>query len=208
MRGKNMRDISQDEMRERMGNIDLIRDIIFGPKLQEYDSRIDKLESHLSLLEKEMHDRIEHVKTDCLTELRSSVDSLEQRIKSLNLTFQKDNADIRQLIDRSYQNLSGSLESIDKTLVSQTTSIRKELLETRENLQDDTRNLKSLILDELEKRFSLLTNAKVSRNDMADILFELGLRLKGTDLAKELKEVSNNNESNDVLLIEASKVSE
>ena len=203
-----MRDISQEEMRERIGNIDLIRDIIFGPKLQEYDSRLDKLESHLSLLEKEMHDRIEHVKTDCLTELRSSVDSLEQRIKSLNLTFQKDNADIRQLIDRSYQNFSGSLESIDKTLVSQTTSIRKELLETREKLQDDTRNLKSQILDELEKRFSLLTNAKVSRNDMADILFELGLRLKGTDLAKELKEVSNNNESNDVLLIEASKISE
>jgi hypothetical protein len=40
-----MRDITQEEMRERMGNIDLIRDIIFGPKLQEYDNRIDKLES-------------------------------------------------------------------------------------------------------------------------------------------------------------------
>lgn len=191
-----------------MGNIDLIRDIIFGPKLQEYDSRIDKLESNLSLLEKETHDRIEQVKTDCLTELRSSVDALEQKIKSLSLTFQKDHADIRQLIDRTYQNFSGSLESIDKTLVSQTTSIRKELSETREKLQDDTRNLKSQIFDELEKRFSLLTNAKVSRNDMADILFELGLRLKGTDLAKELKEANNNNESNDVLFIEASKVSE
>lgn len=191
-----------------MGNIDLIRDIIFGPKLQEYDTRIDKLESNLSLLEKETHDRIEQVKTDCLTELRSSVDALEQKIKSLSLTFQKDNADIRQLIDRTYQNFSGSLESIDKTLVSQTTSIRKELSETREKLQDDTRNLKSQIFDELEKRFSLLTNAKVSRNDMADILFELGLRLKGTDLAKELKEANNNNESNDVLFIEASKVSE
>lgn len=203
-----MRDITQEEMRERMGNIDLIRDIIFGPKLQEYDNRIDKLESNLSLLEKEMHDRIEQVKTDCLTELRSSVDALEQRIKSLSLTFQKDNADTRQLIDRTYQNFSGSLESIDKTLVSQTTSIRKELSETREKLQDDTRHLKSQIFDELEKRFSLLTNAKVSRNDMADILFELGLRLKGTDLAKELKEANNNNESNDVFLIEASKVSE
>lgn len=203
-----MRDITQEEMRERMGNIDLIRDIIFGSKLQEYDNRIDKLESNLSLLEKEMHDRIEQVKTDCLTELRSSVDALEQRIKSLSLTFQKDNADTRQLIDRTYQNFSGSLESIDKTLVSQTTSIRKELSETREKLQDDTRHLKSQIFDELEKRFSLLTNAKVSRNDMADILFELGLRLKGTDLAKELKEASNNNESNDVFLIEASKVSE
>jgi hypothetical protein len=203
-----MRDITQEEMRDRMGNIDLIRDIIFGPKLQEYDSRIDKLESNLSLLEKETHDRIEQVKTDCLTELRSSVEALEQKIKSLSLTFQKDHADMRQLIDRTYQNFSGSLESIDKTLVSQTTSIRKELSESREKLQDDTRNLKSQIFDELEKRFSLLTNAKVSRNDMADILFELGLRLKGTDLAKELKEANNNNESNDVLFIEASKVSE
>ncbi len=203
-----MRDITQEEMRDRMGNIDLIRDIIFGPKLQEYDSRIDKLESNLSLLEKETHDRIEQVKTDCLTELRSSVEALEQKIKSLSLTFQKDHADMRQLIDRTYQNFSGSLESIDKTLVSQTTSIRKELSESREKLQDDTRNLKSQIFDELEKRFSLLTNAKVSRNDMADILFELGLRLKGTDLAKELKEANNNNESNDVLFIEASKISE
>jgi hypothetical protein len=203
-----MRDITQEEMRERMGNIDLIRDIIFGPKLQEYDSRIDKLESNLSLLEKEMHDRIDQVKTDCLTEIRSSVDSLEQKIKSLSLSFQKDNADLRQLIDRTYQNFSGSLESIDKTLVNQTTSIRKELSETREKLQDDTRHLKSQIFDELEKRFSMLSNAKVSRNDMADILFELGLRLKGTDLAKELKEATNTNDSNDVFLIEASKISE
>lgn len=203
-----MRDITQEEMRERMGNIDLIRDIIFGPKLQEYDSRIDKLESNLSLLEKEMHDRIEQVKTDCLTELRSSVESLEQQIKSLSFTAQKDNADLRQLIDRTYQNFSSSLESLDKTLVSQTTSIRKEVSETREKLQDDTRNLKSQIFEELEKRFSMLANAKVSRNDMADILFELGLRLKGTDLAKELKEATNTNESNDVLLIEATKVSE
>lgn len=203
-----MRDITQDEMRERMGNIDLIRDIIFGPKLQEYDSRIDKLESHLSLLEKETHDRIEQVKTDCLTELRTSVESLEQQIKSLNFTSQKDNADLRQLVDRTYQNFSSSLESLDKTLVSQTTAIRKELSETKEKLQDDTRDLKSQIFEELEKRFSMLANAKVSRNDMADILFELGLRLKGTDLTKELKEAANTSDLNDVLLIEASKVSE
>lgn len=203
-----MGEVSKDEMRERMGNIDLIRDIIFGPKLGEYDSRIDKLESNLSLLEKEMHDRIEQVKTDCLTELRTAVEALEEKIKSVSLTAQKDSIDIRQLLDRTYQNFSGSLESIDKTLVSQTTSIRKELSDTRDKLQDDTRTLKTQIFDELEKRFSTLTNAKVSRNDMADILFELGLRLKGAELTPELKAAVSNNELNDVLLIEASKISE
>jgi hypothetical protein len=203
-----MGEISQDEMRERIGNIDLIRDIIFGSKLKEYDSRLDKLESKLSLLDQEMRDRTLAIKTECLTELRASVDSLEQKIKSLSLTSQKDNADIQQLIDRTYRNFSNSLESIDKTVVSQTTSIRTELSETREKLQEDTRNLKTQLLDELEKRFSLLTDTKLSRNDMADVLFELGLRIKKAEFSPELKESVRANGSEDALLIEARKVSE
>ena len=43
--GVSMDEITKDEMRERMENIELIRDIIFGSKLKEYDSRIDRLES-------------------------------------------------------------------------------------------------------------------------------------------------------------------
>ncbi|MDP8966112.1 MAG: hypothetical protein M3O33_19450, partial [Cyanobacteriota bacterium] len=157
-----MGEISREEIRERIGNIELIRDLIFGSKLQEYDSRLDKLESHLSSLEKEIRDRTEQVKSDYLTELRISVNSLEEKIKSLSFTSQKDNADIRQVIEGTYKNFSSSLDSIDKTVASQTTSIRKELSETREKLQEDTQNLKSQVFDELEKRFSLITDAKLS----------------------------------------------
>lgn len=203
-----MGEITKDEIRERMGNIELIRDLIFGSKLQEYDTRIDKLESNLALLEKDIRDRIEQVKTEGLTELRSSVNSLEEKINSLSITSQKDNADLRQMVNGTYKSFSSSLESIDKTVVTQTTSIRKELSETREKLQEDTINLKSQIFDELERRFSMLSEAKVSRNDMADILFEVGLKLKKTDLAPELKEAFRNNRLDDVLVIEASKVSE
>jgi gas vesicle protein len=203
-----MSEVSKEEIRERMGNVELIRDIIFGSKLQEYDNRLDKLESHLSLLDKEMRDRTLAVKTECLTELRASVDSLEEKIKSLSLTSQRDNADIRQLIDRTYKSFSSSLESIDKTVVSQSSSIRKELSETREKLQEDTQSLKAQIFDELEKRFSMLKDVKLSRNDMADILFELGLRIKKAEFTPELKDSTNSNGSDGVFLIEASQVTE
>ena len=203
-----MSEVSKEEIRERMGNVELIRDIIFGSKLQEYDNRLDKLESQLSLLDKEMRDRTLAVKTECLTELRASVDSLEEKIKSLSLTSQRDNADIRQLIDRTYKSFSSSLESIDKTVVSQSSSIRKELSETREKLQEDTQSLKAQIFDELEKRFSMLKDVKLSRNDMADILFELGLRIKKAEFTPELKDSTNSNGSDGVLLIEASQVTE
>jgi archaellum component FlaC len=203
-----MGELSKDEMRERIGNIDLIRDIIFGPKLVEYDNRLDKLESKLSSLEEDMRDRTEQVKNDFLTELRASVDSLEEKIKALSFTYQKDNADIRQLLDRTYNNFASSIESIDKTVVSQTTSIRKELSETRDKLQEDTRSLKSQIFDELEKRFSLLKGNKLSRDDMADILFELGLRIKKAEFAPQLKEAADNDRSDEPRLIEATQVSE
>lgn len=202
-----MGEVTKEEIRERMGNIDLIRDIIFGSKLQEYDSGINKLEARLSGLEQEMRERTEQVKTDCLTELRTSIESLEEKIKSLSLTSQKDNIDVRQQIDRTYKSFSSSIETMDKAVVSQTTSIRKELSETREKLQEDTRSLKAQVFDELEKRFSMLADVKVSRNDMADILFELGLRMKKAEFSPELQESARNG-VDDVLLIEATKVSE
>jgi hypothetical protein len=203
-----MGEITKEEIRDRMGNIDLIRDIIFGPKLQEYDNRLDKLESHLSSLEKEIRERTDRAKADCLAELRVSINSLEEKIKSLDITTQKDNVDTRQLIERTYSNFASSLESLDKTVISQTNSIRRELSDTRDKLQEDTQNLKSEIFDELEKRFSMLKDAKVSRNDMADILFEMGLRLKKAEFAPGLKEASRANGADDALLIEATKVSE
>lgn len=200
-----MGEITRDEMRERLGNIDQIRDIIFGPQLREYDRRIDKLESNLSLLEQEMRDRLEQVKTTCVTELRSAVDSLEKKNKSLSLDFHNDNAELRQMLDRVNKKFSTSLEALDKSVDEQTTSIHNNLSETRDTLQEDIHNLRTQIFEELERRFSRIVSANVSKDDMAEILFELGLRVKGTEFAPELKEAAGANLPNDMRLLEASQ---
>jgi DNA anti-recombination protein RmuC len=202
-----MGEITKEEMRERLGNIDQIRDIIFGPQLREYDRRIDKLESNLSLLEQEMRDRIEQVKTTCLTELRSAVDSLEKKNKSISLGFQNDNAELRQTLDRVNKKLSTSIESLDNTVDRQTTALHNSLSETRDTLQEDIHNLRAKIFEELERRFSMILNANVSRDDMAEILFELGLRIRGTEFAPELKEAAGANIPDDKPLLEASQTS-
>jgi archaellum component FlaC len=203
-----MGEITKEEMRERMGNIDQIRDIIFGPQLREYDRRIDRIESNLSLLDRDIRDRLEQFKTACLAELRVSVDSLEHKIKSLSLTSQNDNADVRQLLDRLNKKFSTNIEALDKTVDRQIASIRNDLSETRENLQEDTRNLRVQIFQELERRFSLTTNASVSRDDLAETLFELGLRIKGTEFAPALKEAAGTDVSDEFPFLEASRVPE
>ncbi len=199
-----MAELTRDEMRERLGNIDQIRDIIFGAQLREYDNRFDKIESEVSMLQQDIQDRVEQLKTVFSTELRTTVDSLDKKIKTLTVNSQEDAADFRQQLDRLNRKFSGNIDSLNSDLEKQTNALRDELGQTRDSLQDDVRGLRSQVLDELERRFSMLKDVKVSRYDMAEILFELGMRLKGSEFVPELKEAATTNDGSQVIFPEIS----
>lgn len=186
-----MAEITKEEMRERLGNIDQIRDIIFGAQLREYDTRFDKIESGLSMLQQDLQTRVEQVKTVLSTELRIAVDSIEKKLKSISTNSQEEVADLRQQLDRVNRKFSSSFESLDETVDSKTSALRDDLSATRDKLQEETRQLKAQVFEELDRRFSMLREVKVSRDDMAEILFELGMRLKGTEFVPQLKEVAD-----------------
>lgn len=195
-----MAEITKEEMRERLGNIDQIRDIIFGAQLREYDNRFDKIESDLSMLQQDLQARLDQIKSVLLTEMRAAVDSLEKKLKSLTLSSQEDSAEIRQQLDRAHRKFSNSIEALDEAIDTQTGSLRDDLSTTRDQLQEETRHLKTQVFEELDRRFSMLREVKISRDDMAEMLFELGMRLKGTEFVPELKEVVDNNLDSGLLL--------
>jgi hypothetical protein len=153
-----------------------------------------------------MRDRIDQTKTSCLTELRTVVDTLEKKIKSLSLTHQNENADIRQTVELVNKKFSNTIESLDQSIDIQTNSLQINLSETREKIQEEIRGLRVQIFEELERRFSMMTDTKIAKDDMAEILFELGLRIKGTEFAPELKEAAGTNVSSDIRLLEASTI--
>ncbi|MFM9264287.1 hypothetical protein [Tychonema sp. BBK16] len=197
-----MAEITKEEMRERLGNIDQIRDIIFGAQLREYDNRFDKIDSDLSMMQQDMQVRLEQIKTVLSGEMRATIDSFEKKIKSITLNTQEESADLRQQIDRVNRKFSSSIEALDEAIDNQTSSIRDELSQTRDRLSEESRTLKTQVFEELDRRFSMLRDVKVSRDDMAEILFELGMRLKGTEFVPELKGVTDNKLNSDFLLPE------
>jgi hypothetical protein len=153
-------------------------------------------------MQQDIQARIEQVRTVLSTEMRTAFDSLEKKIKSITLNTQEESADLRQQIDRINRKFSSSIEALDEAIDNQTGSIRDELSQTRERLSEETRILKTQVFEELDRRFSMLREVKVSRDDMAEILFELGMRLKGTEFAPELKGVADNKLNNEFLLPE------
>jgi hypothetical protein len=191
-----MSDITKDDVREKLGNIDQIRDIIFGTQLREYDNRLSKVESDVSMLQQEMRDRIEQVKSGFSLELKASMESLEKKLKSYSASTQEECVDLRQQVDRLNKKFSNSVQILDEAIDAHTSSIRSELTETKSKLQDDVGALRDLVLEELDRRFSQLRETKVSKDDIAETLFELGMRLKGTEFIPKLREVATNGNGN------------
>ncbi|NEP91199.1 MAG: hypothetical protein F6K18_32800 [Okeania sp. SIO2C2] len=198
-----MAELSKEEMRERLGNIDKIRDIIFGPKLREYENRFEKLESELSSVQQETKNQIEQVKSAFSTELQATVDSIEKKIRNINLNIQNTQEDVvetKQQIERVNRKIITTKEALNEIIDNQTTSLREDLSQTREKLQNDVSHLKTQIFEELEKRFSLLKDVKVSRDDLAEIMFEVGMRMKKTEFVSELKEAADRDLEKDLLI--------
>ena len=125
-----MTQMLKEEVRERLGNIDQIRDIIFGAQIREYETRFGKLESDISLLQQEMRSHVEQLKVNFSAELKAGFESLEKKLKLYNLNHEEEAADLRLSVDRLNRKFSSCVQSLDEELDSQTKSIREDISHT------------------------------------------------------------------------------
>ncbi|MEO1429850.1 MAG: hypothetical protein AAFV71_12445 [Cyanobacteria bacterium J06633_8] len=191
-----MTQMLREEVRERLGNIDQIRDIIFGAQIREYETRFGKLESEISLLQQEMRSHVEQLKVSFTAELKAGFDNLEKKLKLFNLNNEEEAADLRLSVDRLNRKFSNSVQSLDEELDAQTKSIREDVSQTRVQLEEEVLALRDLVLEEIEQRFSNLRQAKVSKDDMAETLFALGMRLKDKEFIPMLREAGDESREN------------
>jgi DNA anti-recombination protein RmuC len=204
-----MSQITKEDVRERLGNVDQIRDIIFGAQTRDYDNRFTKMESDISKLQQEMRSSMEQLKISFSVELKAGMEVLDKKLKSLTLNTQEETTDLRSSFDRLNRKFTSSVQTLDEALDTQTNSIREELTESKKSLQEDIAALRDLMLEELERSFSDLRENKVSRDDMAETLFALGMKMKGTELIPKLQEAMNDkNEYNSIPLLASSKKSQ
>ncbi|WP_239121416.1 MULTISPECIES: hypothetical protein [Spirulina sp. CCY15215] len=187
-RGVDMAELNKKEMRDRLGNVEQIREILFGTQLRGYEQQFDRMEAEFVALQREVRDRLDQMQSSLSSEMKTMADSLEKKLKYLSLTTHEETTKLWQKIDQTNQKQSGTLEALNKNFNSKTSALKEELTQTREHFQSDSQTLKTKIFAELEKCFSNLKESKVSRTDLAEVLFELCIKVKGTEFVPDLKE--------------------
>jgi exonuclease VII large subunit len=181
------------------GNIDQIREILFGSQLQSFSDRLNTLEGAVKTLQADTdrrfreiqessNNRIDKVQQALSAELQNAISSLSAEIKALGDRDAQEIGETRQNLDRLSKRLSANVATLDETIDKQARSLRDDLLSSHRKLQSELLNLREQLFEDFEKRMNSLTSAKISREDMADLFFELVLKLKGTDFVPPWKE--------------------
>ena len=125
------------------------------------------------------------------TDLKQSIEGLEKRLRSASSAAQADNDELKQQIERLTRRVASSTKDLDDAIDQQNQALRGEITETRDQLHGDLSSLRDRVLAELDRRFSALGETKVSKDDLAETLFELGMRLKGAEVIPKLREIAD-----------------
>ena len=159
------------------GNVDQIREILFGGQMRDYDSRFADLEKQLTQqldrMSAEFEKRIERLNTFAKRE----IDKLSERLK----TERKDRvADVknsaRDLKDMTNQ-IEGWFGEVEDRLDVESKDLRNAMHEQSDELAALIAETRDQLNAALVNETRNLADAKLAREDLAGLLSEVSLRL-------------------------------
>lgn len=159
------------------GNVDKIREILFGGQMRDYESRFAALENQLAQridrMNAEFDKRVERLNAYAKRE----IDKLSERIKTERkdrIADIKDNA--RDLKDAAEQ-IEGWFGEVEDRLDTETKDLRKSLHDQNDELAALVAETRDQLNAALVNETRDLADGKLAREDLASLLSEVAQRL-------------------------------
>jgi predicted nucleic acid-binding Zn-ribbon protein len=178
------------ETQKAPDHIDQIRDIIFGAQKREYEHRFEQLESDLASFREGLQKQFDELNDVFAGQLANAVQSFDKRMKLLTTTGQDDTANLRKQVEQADKKFTNSISALVQESTESISRLHKDLSESQNKLFLELRNLKEQLNRDLESRLNILHETKVSKEAMAELFFEFGMKLKDLQLVAELQKVA------------------
>ncbi len=166
------------QLQEKLGNIAQIRDILFGDQIQDYETRFQRLESHLESFQKEIFKQLAELKESFNTQLQAATDASDKKLQYISVAADEEIADLRQSLDRVDRQFTHQIVSVESTLKNQIKSLQTEIEQTQEDWQTHLNSSESTLSEKLERYATVLSETKASKDEIAELLFDLCMKFK------------------------------
>lgn len=160
-----------------MGNIDKIREIIFGGHMRDYDRRFSRVEEQLvkeSLeLREDTRKRFEALEAFVKAELAALTDRLqaEQRTRDDAVSA------LWRGVHESSQALSTKLGEAQEQTARVHSELRQQILSQSKDLNDEMRRRQDDVTALIQREVADLNHGKTDRSSLATLLTEMAMRL-------------------------------
>ena len=159
------------------GNIDKVRDILFGGQMRDYERRFARLEERLLQETTEMKDDVRKRLAALEQFVRQEIESLADRLK----TEHEERADADKDLAREARDAAKAFEKkagqLDDQISRAQRESRQQLLELHQRMTDELRQRTDEVLARLMQEATELRNDKTDRATLASLLTEMAMRL-------------------------------
>jgi hypothetical protein len=141
------------------------------------------------VLKDEVYAKMEQKHNDLTHYIKDEFDAINKKLKSITSQQQVEFDDIRDLALKQEKRLQGSIDILEEEFNTKREQLQKSLYENRDMLREEMKVFKEELLKALSEKTLELQDDKLSKEDAADIMMEVALKMKGNKIEQHVSEI-------------------
>jgi hypothetical protein len=159
------------------GNLDQVREILFGSQSRSLDKRLARLEEELPKRVAEIRDDLKRSLAGLETYARTEIDSLNERLRVEGKERGKQDNDLASRLDETGKAVRHEALQLDERSSAAQRELRAQLLDQAKRTSEEIQRRSDELTAALVRAVDELRTEKADRKAMAGILHEVAMRL-------------------------------
>ena len=161
------------------GNLDKVRDLLFGGQMRDYDRRFARLEERLVKETADLREEVRRRLSALEAYMKAEVESQSDRLRAEQEGRSAGDKELGRELRDSAQQFDQKLSQLDDLVARNQRDLRQQLHTQHHELVDDIRQRVEDVLGRLAHEAQELRSDKTDRKALAALLTEMAMRLNG-----------------------------
>jgi chromosome segregation ATPase len=168
----------EPETAETTGNVDKIRDILFGSQMRDYEKKFGRLEARLAGETAELREEIKRRFASLEAYVKNELAALADQLKLEKGERAEANKDLARELKENAKAWEKKASQIDEQMAKALRDLRQHVLEETKRLTDEMEQKHKMVSAALDNEGQELRASLTDRLALADLFAEVSLRLK------------------------------
>ncbi len=169
-------------------NVDQIRDLIFGTQIKDFEEKFRQQEQMIKRMEEKMTTTFLESYHKLQKETERALEALERKLDNLSASSHREKVKLRELLTTTDEVLRGQINDNKDECITKLKVLKENVADENQKTIESMRLMRQEIKELLAVKLTALSDEKLSRDAMAQMLLDVVMKMQGTDVNSVLPE--------------------